>query len=236
MEIVLQNRKDWNKQFAQFSVEPTDSLWEYYFPMGSFAFVDQLQKKFSTRVRNENLNLFKWTNYARFIGEDLLNSEYCILPASEIKRLKFQVLGQFGEDCKIFVRPDRGDKPFDGQLLDIEEFNYFASMYEGELTIISKPKKIIGEWRFAVSTSGILGVSLYKYQDNIVHVEACPPDMRSFALEIFKKITNKDMTVCTIDIAQTLEGAFKIIEINSLHYSGLYAMKAEPIVEFIRSL
>jgi hypothetical protein len=236
MLLTLQHRKDWNESFRKFSVEPTNSEWEYYFPIGTFAFVADLREKFGGRVKEEDLNLFRWSKYAYRIGEDLLNSDYCILPAAEISRLKFALLGQFGEDCKIFVRPDRGDKPFDGQILDIEEFNYFASMYEGELTIISKPKKILGEWRFAVNKGGILGVSLYKYQDNFVTVDSCPPTMRDFVLGISKRILNDKLQFCTIDVAQLTDGSFKFIEINSLHHSGLYAMKPEPIVEFIRSL
>jgi hypothetical protein len=196
-----------------------------YFPIGTFKFVHEFHEKYPQPYK-EDINKFKWTNYARFIGEDLLNSDYIILPASEVARLKWSTLGRLGEDCKVFVRPDRGDKPFDGQILDIEEFNYFASMYEGELTIISKPKKILGEWRFAVTDDGtILGVSLYKYQDNVLYIDSCPPDMRTFVSDVVKKMVDKPAKAFTMDVAQLPDMSFRIIELNSLHHSGLYAMK-----------
>lgn len=237
MKLVLEKRSDWNKQFRPFSVEPNVFDQTYYFPIGTFKFVKEFNEKFASQVFPENLDNFKWSSYARFIGNDLLNSDYILLPAAEIARLKYQILGQFGDDCKIFVRPDSGAKPFDGQILDITELNYFSSMFGGELTVISKPKKILGEWRFAVKDNGtILGVSLYKYQDNVVYVEACPPEMRNFVSGICIKMVDKPAGAFTVDVAQLTDMTFKIIEINSLHHSGLYEMKPEPIINYISSL
>lgn len=227
MKIFLEKRKNWNEKFLEFSEK---NYKPGCFPIGSFDFVA------GCGTRTDRLDFFNWSNYAPHIGNNLLNSEYIMLPAKELYRQKYMLLAMFGADCKMFVRPNAGTKLFTGQLLDIEQFAQFSQDFGNELVIISRPQKILGEWRFMVTKDGeILGKSLYKYQDNFVEISSCPPIMEFYVKQVVAHIKNSPPLI-VVDVAQLHDTSFRIIELNSAHHSGLYAMQPEPIVEYIAAL
>jgi hypothetical protein len=249
MKILLQKKKisnEWNSQFESFSkaltynqilTEEKDFIfWSYYLAIGNFDFVEK-SKNIGANVF-ENSEWFKYSYYARFFGDELLNRDYCILPAVELKRLKYEILGRYSEDCKIFVRPDAGNKVFTGTILDIEEFDSFSEEYNENLVVISKPNfDITGEWRFAASCEGeILGVSLYRYSNNLVSAASCPPKMMDYVTSLLKDFKEYPNKILTIDIASINDKRYKVIECNAFSTSGLYAMKPEKIVEYIKLL
>ncbi len=104
------------------------------------------------------------------------------------------------------------------------------------MAIISKPVRILGEWRFVVSDEAeILGFSLYRYQDNFVTAVGCPEGMEDFVKKVVKEMSEKPK-IFIVDVAQLMDMSFKVVELNSIHHSGLYAMKPEAIVDFIKEL
>ena len=238
MKILLEDRKNWNEQFRPYAKVLHHSFEEEnlydYFAIGSFFFVLK-SAKYGT-IGYCDKPFLTWSNYAPAFGNELLNSNYIILPACELSRLKFDILGQFAVDCKIFVRPNAANKVFDGQILDITEIDYISSLWGNELTVISSPKDILGEWRFVVEKSGeILGYSLYRYQGDFVTFPSAPPEMLDYVKEM-AKIAKWSDPVVTMDIAQLTTKKFKVIECNALSTSGLYACKPEKIVEYIEKL
>ena len=241
MKLVVEDkgRGDWNKQFAPFGIQKHHSFEELdlsgYFAMGSFAFVKKCVGMGAKAFGGKDW--FNWSQYAYQIGNELLNSDYGLFPAAELRRLKFEILGRYGKECKIFIRPDCGFKTFDGQVLDITEFDYFASMFDKVLSVISKPTEILGEWRFAVSQGGeILGKSLYRYQGELVSHPTCPKNMEDYVSNIAKGIKEWPDPAIVLDIAQLPDMTMKVIEANALSNSGLYAMEPNKIVEFIKNL
>jgi hypothetical protein len=238
MKILLENNRSWAdsrlKPFAD--VRKIEELkrenWSYHVVIGSFAFAERALEYGATRLCD--YSDFLYSRYAPDFGEELLNSDYILLPACELPRLKYRVLGSYSEDCKIFVRPEGGDKLFDGQILDIEEFDSFTK-YGKELIVIAKPQKILGEWRFVVSEHEILGVSLYRYQGNLVSAASCPPEMTRYVEALIKKRKWADPLV-VMDVAQLYSGEFRLIECNSFSCSGQYGMEPSRIVEFIGRL
>jgi len=241
MKIVLEQRDQWNELFRPFSQVLHHSFaWteerqlDKHFAIGSFAFIQKCLRAGAAAYCDKEF--LTWSNYAPHFKEELLNSDYIILPACEIPRLKFQFLGQFGKECQIFVRPNEATKVFDGMLLDIEKFQYFGSLYESTLVVIARPQKILGEWRFVVEKSGeILGYSSYRYQGEFVRVASCPPAMINYVKSLIEMAKWTD-PVITMDIAQLPDMSFKLIECNALSTSGLYACEPEKIVEYIKNI
>lgn len=239
MKIVLQKKDNWNGQFRPFSlmedIQPKIENLEGYLAIGSFEFLENCKKKGATVF--EDKEWFKYSYYAKYFGDQMLNRDYCLIPAGELSRLQFSLLGQYGNDCKIFVRPDSGKKIFTGTLLDIEEFSKFSTEFYHDLVVVSSPKNLVGEWRFAVSNRGdILGVSLYRFQGNLVSVPVCPPEMTSYVLDLLKRLEEFPDTLFTIDIACLDNKQFRVIECNAFSSSGLYDMKPEAIKDFIYEL
>ena len=237
MKIVLEKKRDWNTQLAWHSkllprvFRPEDL--SGYFGFGTFDFVENCKAAGATTFCDTNF--LQWSIYAPWIGPELLNSEYILIPSHDISRLKYKIFGLFGVDCKIFVRPNSAKKVFDGQIVDLEEVDKVSPDWGDQLAVISSPKDILGEWRFAVTKDEILGFSLYRYQGNFTTISSCPPDMLDYVKNICKQIPWTDPAI-TIDIAQLKDLSFKVIECNALSTSGLYAMKPEKIVEYISQL
>lgn len=242
MKILLQKKENWNLQFREFSIVQDYNLskisiqdFSNLFCIGSFQHVKDFMNLGAKGFPNKKW--FNYSNYGRLIGDELLNRDYSILPAGELNRLKFEILGRHGKDCKIFVRPDEGDKLFTGFVLDLEEFDSFAKEYDSHLIIISEPCKIIGEWRFVACKEGeILGVSLYRYQDNLVSVPSCPPKMTDYVKRIAQNLKDWPDDLLVFDVAEVSWNEYKIVELNAFSSSGLYAMKPEKIVDYISNL
>ena len=239
MKFLLELKDGWNEQFRPFATVIHHSFEERdltgFFAHGTFSFILKCQKMGAMTYANKEY--FQWSNYARFIGNELLNSDYMIIPAIEMSRLKYSVLAKYATDCKIFVRPDKGNKLFTGQIVDITEIDYIGSLFNEHLVVISKPQSILGEWRFVMKRdTEILGVSLYRYQDNLVSVPSCPPAMRTYVQKVASNIKEWPDELMTLDVAQLTDMSFKIIECNSFSSCGLYAMDPEPIIKYIEAL
>lgn len=236
MKIVLQKKDNWNSQFRHYSrIENISSdinnLTDYV-AMGCFDFVNFCKQKGATVFCSEQW--FQYSYYSSFFGDELLNRDYVLLPASEFSRLKFEILQRFGKDCKIFVRPNEGTKLFTGMLLDITEFDSFSEEYNNELIVVAKPQEIIGEWRFVISEdAGILGVSLYRYDNNNVYVASCSHSLTDYVEQISKNIKIWPDKLLTIDVAQITSTKYAVVECNGFSTSGLYEMKPEKIIDYI---
>jgi hypothetical protein len=241
MNILLQKKDGWNRQFRPFSnvvdFYSLDKNQDFHnsITMGNFDFVEKTKNMGA--IAFENPQWFQYSYYSHFFGEELLNSDYIILPAKEINRLKFQTLCRIGKDCKIFVRPNSGYKIFTGQVLDILDIEKFSEEYKHDLIVIAEPVEITGEWRFVVSQEReVLGGSLYRFQDNNVSVAAYPPKMLDYLKAIIKDLPEFPNPLLTIDVASINDKKYKIIECNAFSTSGLYEIKPEPITEYISNL
>ena len=166
----------------------------------------------------------------------LFNDKYCFVPLATLKAQKFFFYGVFGKDTMIFIRPDRGDKLFKGQLLDLQDFdrmwqNYLASeATDSDMVLVSSPKNIRGEWRFIVSNQGeIISKSTYMYQGNRTYVPSAPDGATKMCQEVLNRGYFPD-PVFTIDICEDGDGTFWFMEMNSFTSAGTYAAPKGPIV------
>ena len=205
---------------------------EEYFVIGSFSFVKKAKEEGAFAY---DFTKYNWLDYYSDFSPHLLNQDFIVLPGREIYRQMYLILRTFGVDCEIFVRPNAAEKTFTGTTLDVEGFKKFSEDFPSDLVVISSPKKILGEWRFAIdNAANILAYSLYRYADNHVEVASIPKGMDDFVKSAAPKIEGHEPYI--LDVAQLYDMSFKIIEKNCLSTSELYAMDTEKLVSFIMQL
>ena len=179
------------------------------------------------------------SKYTTYFGKHLFNDRYSIISLSEFYRQKFFYYGVFGKEALIFIRPDSGQKPFQAQLLDMIDVDRFVERYKDiqhELVVVSSPKNIRGEFRFVVTKyKEILGVSTYQYQGQVTKIPSAPAGATSLVRELLEIGYYPDSVFC-IDICETNDGEYFLMEINSFSSAGLYACKKENIVKRVSEI
>ncbi len=156
-------------------------------------------------------------------------------------------LGEIDTDLKeFFIRPARDTKAFIAEVVtknDFEEFrNNIGKLHKGlnystvtpdTMVVISVPKKITQECRFFIVDRKIVTYSQYKIGETIKYCPVVDP----FIIEYVEKIISgwqPEIAYC-LDIAVS-EGQPKVLEINSINSSGLYALDTQKFIMAIEAL
>ena len=191
----------------------------------------------------------EWNNYLcsvyyphfkQFLFNDF--NEFTTL--KNLKENKFYFYEKYGREALIFVRPDSGEKTFQAQLLDLQDFDKFwengiqSSATDTDTVIISTPKKINGEFRLVCSKYNggeIIAASTYQYQGKSTLIPSVPPQ----AIEKCKEILNvgwyPDSVFC-VDIFQDADGNCWLGELTSFSSAGLYATNKKKVVEKVSEI
>lgn len=206
---------------------------------------------------------YRCTHYYPHFGRCLLNQDYCMLPYGELDRRKKDLFDRFGNNDCIFIRPDDGEKSFSGTVLaknaiewkrSMELLGFYDDMVKPHtLCVVSEPRNIVREWRFVLAPHKDGGFdtitgSLYK-ENRKVKLEnvdgkwdllsSIEPDTFAFAIanqmHEGKAATNpwSPDPFYTMDICETKDGGYYLMEINSLGSSGMYECNRKTILERI---
>ena len=182
------------------------------------------------------------SKYYPHVQKFLFNDRHIFMSVAGLKHNKWWVYGAFAKEAVIYIRPDGGMKSFTGTLLDLQDFDRFwendtkCSVKDTDLVIVSTPKNIRGEWRYiCTKDKEILGVSLYKYNDQRTYVPSAPEKATGLCKEILEVGYYPD-PVFTIDICEDTDGNFWLMEMNSFTSAGTYAAKKEPIVRRVSEI
>jgi hypothetical protein len=178
---------------------------------------------------------FLCSNYYSRFTKFLFNDRHKFMTLGEFRDNLWNVYFEFGKDAMIFIRPDSGDKTFAGQLLDLQDVSVWDNAIKcnakpDDIIVVSTPKNIIGEWRYIVSQTEILGMSCYRYHGKSTLVPSAPP----LATELVKKIIDSaplPAKICAVDIASDSDNNYWLLEFNSFNSCGLYAMDKSKIVK-----
>lgn len=182
-----------------------------------------------------DLDKLKCMSYFAHFGKYLFNSDYIIIPFNELIRRKNEIYEKFG-NC-IFLRPDRGDKPFSGHIIRLKDFESQMKFLEclpycsPELPIIvSSYKKIDREFRFVVSGDRVITGSLYIEKQEIMEHPVCVESGNAFnfAEQVAREKWKPD-PMFVIDVCES-ENKVGLLEINSFSCSGFYASDKQKIV------
>jgi hypothetical protein len=188
-----------------------------------------------------NQAAYKCTNYYAYLGQDLFNQDYIILPRDEVYRNKEKIFNTLAQDGCIFARPDIGIKSFGGRIFEYERFDKDWGMVvspnttPSSLIVLSSPKKIKTEYRCVVTATGELVTgSQYKENGSNEITTNFPAGAITKCYEVlttaFLSKFNPDPMYC-IDICEDSEGKMYLLEINCFCSSGMYAGDLSKIVE-----
>lgn len=97
---------------------------------------------------------------------------------------------------------------------------------------VSAPRLPVEEYRLAFMRGECIDASLYLINGSLSLSRGAPADVLEFATWVAR---NQPLpsTHCAVDVGVDASGAMGIIEFNSLHSSGLYAMDRSVVVEGI---
>jgi hypothetical protein len=178
---------------------------------------------------------FTWSNYACHYGRFLLNRDYIMMPFGELDRCKDFLFDTVGRDHRIFIRPDSPLKLFTGQIAARGTFSAdldFMSFYEfpaNSMVVVSSPKTILKEWRFVVGKAKVVAGCQYKNGNTFDY----HPDYDCDAFDLAKSIATIDYEpdpVWVMDICQTSDNSYHLLEIGGFSFSDLYACNMADVV------
>ena len=203
---------------------------------GTVQFCKQVERKYGrswcpAMYFNSNVKLF--SKFAAYIGADLLNSDFYILPYGEFIRRK----SCCGES--FFIKPESGLKEFVGQVIhedsfedDLSKLSPYNKIDPDCLCVISTPKEILAEFRYIICNKEVITGSEYRWHD-VLDVRR---DTHPVCDAMAKKIAEADWqadTVYVCDVALLVGGVAKVIELNAFSSSGLYACDTYKIVDAV---
>lgn len=205
---------------------------------GSFQFASVIRRK-AKWIPGVYCNLpeFECYKYYPKFGEELLNSDYVMLPFGELQRKKLWLFQNVGRGPKLFIRPSNGFKSFAGTIVDQATWDKdykqmgFYEVTLDELVVVAPLVGILSEWRAVVVDGKIVSASQYKPE----RVEGIPQDALAYAQDVVTKAKYNPDAAWTIDIAETHQG-FKIIEVGSFSCAGLYHCDPEPIINALNEV
>jgi hypothetical protein len=144
----------------------------------------------------------------------------------------------------IFVRPDSGEKTFQAQLIDLQDFDNFWSVgsrmsaEDDDVVVVSTPKNIQAEFRVVCSKYNdgeIIAHSTYQYQKLRTLIPSVPVGVLDKCKEVFKCGYFPDSVFC-IDIFQDGDLNFWVGELTSFSSAGLYACDKKKIAHQVSQI
>ena len=174
-------------------------------------------------------------SYYAYYGPYLTQKEYGFYPFQEIIRLKDFLYKTYGENNRIFIRPDSNDKAFTGEVVEEPRLNHWLKAYEPKpnlLCVVSKPIKIHAEYRFIVVDSKVITGSQYKI-GGMIQSEPC---MDQRLIDFAEKLASiwQPHPVFVMDIAQERDtNNLSLMEIGSINAAGFYKCDVKAIVKAI---
>lgn len=162
-------------------------------------------------------------------GDDLLNAAGANISWSDLRVLT--------EKETVFVRPTFEQKSFAGVLVGPDTAKEWFVGVEGRNSRlnddtqvwVSRPKKILAEYRFIVLDHEIVTGSRYRADDRLA-VSAEIPEVVFARAQGLARGWHPARFV-TMDVAVVTETDFRIVEFNSIHSSGLYLADILKVVE-----
>ena len=176
--------------------------------------------------------------YPKYAHHGLLFNDNIVWTlACQFLAKKFFYYSIFAKEAILFVRPDSGEKPFQAQLLDLQDVDSFSKKVNpDEFIVLSSPKNIMGEWRFVVSNKPeIISYSCYRFQGQVTKVPGAPQGAIDKCWEVLKVGYYPD-PVFVIDICEDSDGNYWLLELNSFSSAGLYACNKDKIVERVSEI
>ena len=171
-----------------------------------------------------------------YYGDLMLNYEGVVLPLKNIPKMWEH----------FFIRPNLDTKSFAGEINSWEEFAIWRQQIQvlgecwgktiqmDDLVVMAPIRKIAAEYRLFVVDKQVVTGSRYKMGNRVVYeplVDDIVLDLANDAIKLFCPVD-----AFAIDIAITEDGDPRILEINCINSSGLYAADTMKLVHALDEL
>jgi len=123
---------------------------------------------------------------------------------------------------------------FDTFDADIEYMGFYEFPIES-LVVVSTPKTIEREWRFVAANKEIVSGCLYCESGNFESKPVIDLGAKQLAIEIVSSEYSPD-PVWIIDICQSSDGAYHLLEIGGFSFADLYACDKSDIVSAVSAV
>lgn len=253
MTKTLVFQKDFNESMDEYEIELSKSCQKYdiaFRPIVVTPFTHEVEEDVSdidgmviaygSNVMEDVVNDYGWKpgwfpcihdekSVLKIFGNDYINHDMIITNSDEY-------LNRVNEFQYYFIKPN-DDKYFAGTITDknmmpfvVEsEGRHFGTPKVYDICI-SSVKRIKKEWRFFVVDRKIVTGSKYHGENLKLEIEyGYDPMAEIFAEKMIDKYHHANTFV--IDIAKMKNGSFKVVEINCLNCSGLYAINTDNLVK-----
>ena len=216
-----------------------DAITEPIFTYGSYT-LSKIAKKRGYNPGSFISETIGMENLIKIFGNHMLNSDMVIDTLENIET----------EMPKFFLRPMEDTKSFPAKIYTLEEFKefkrkiieagteHYATIYPHTKVLISSPKEIEQEYRFFVVAGKVITGSQYKMGERVVYSPNIDRNIQwyvSSVVDMRNVLNNHPDVAYVIDIAVS-EGEPKILEVNSINSSGLYAIDTQKFIDAVESL
>jgi hypothetical protein len=206
---------------------------------GSFQFAKHIDRYAKWVPGNYcNLPLLRCDYYYNKFGDELLNANYVMLPFGELQRRKKWLMEHLSKESKLFIRPSSGFKSFAGAVVseaDWDKSTKLMGFYEvspEELVVVASPAEIVREWRAVIVENQFVAGS--QYAENGQKIRAgIPKNAVAYIQYVLNNVAYRPDAAWTIDICETKDDGYKVVEVGSFSCAGLYHCDPEPIINAI---
>lgn len=207
---------------------------------GSLQMASQIKKE-ATWVPGvyANFSQFECVAYYPVFGDFLLNNNYIMLPYGELIRRKDFLFDVLGNNGSVFVRPNSGLKTFTGKVAnsetwekDVEYFGFY-DVTPNTLVVVSEPRNLLAEWRLVIVQNKIVSATQYHNDVGLKVSENVPQEVFNFAENVLSEVQYSPDRAWCMDVCQTKEGTFHVLEVGCFSCAGLYVAPKESIVREI---
>jgi hypothetical protein len=183
----------------------------------------------------ENLACSTYYNHFRPF---LLNQRHLIVSGTEAIKDRDSILGQFGRDEQVFIRPDGCQKLFTGRVVTRDDFATALARARYDpttLVVVAEPRPIALEWRLIIARGMVIAGSQYLRHGVIDVVPDCPAIVRAFADGMLNHVSWRPDEVFMMDICES-DGELRLLEINGFSCSAVYPCEYEKLVATVSRL
>ena len=179
--------------------------------------------------------------YNNKLRKYLLNSHYIYMPLW----LAIEYLHE--NNARVFIRPDKGDKVFDGKVIDSDvSSSCYVENYEiihsnpNEICLLSETKKILEECRLVVTEDAtVITATVYK-KEHVITYEDIPNladnEYVKYAQEVIDSGALKDLFtynngIIVLDICKVDNRELKVLECNCATSAAMYTEHKDKIID-----
>ena len=187
-----------------------------------------------------NPHALRTSTYLAHWGKFSVQRDYALFPLGEIRRMLPLLLERFGDDGRIFLRPNENDKSFSGVVVSENNFERWyaqnARCYDLDPTaiaLVSKPQRILSEHRFIIADRQVVAGSKYRRGELLLDgLDAAGFDRAAadFATQVIHSSEWQPLRIYALDVAE-LPDSYALMEIGSVNSCGLYGCDLRAVIE-----